>query len=209
MRFRCRKGCPDNTSGNATLRAAVLGCCLLLSTGCLGPVQIGTPSGEPGCASPDGEVGEAMILVAQSVPSAQLLPCLRALPVGWIFHMLDAQHGRTRVLLSAGDRDGEHKVTLLLEASCDVAGAREVSSGQPGARRYDRVSPVTAGYRADRYYVFAGGCVTHRYDLRGRAGAEAADALSAGLGFVSRSTVAATVNQRSHGRLTLDPEGQR
>jgi len=188
---------------------AVFGCFLLLSTGCMSNVQIGTPSGEPDCASPEGQVSDAVVLVAQSVPSAQLLPCLRALPVGWIFHMLDAQRGRTQVLLSSGDRDGEHKLTLVLAGSCDVTGAREVPSDQPNTRRYDRVTRVAPGYLADRYYVFAGGCVTHRFDLRGRAGAEAAAAISAGLGFVSRSTVAAAVSERSHGRLTLDPEGQR
>jgi hypothetical protein len=182
---------------------------LLLSTGCLGSVQIGTPPGEPECASPDGRVGDALVLVAQSVPSAQLLPCLRALPVGWIFHLLDAQRGRTLVLLSSGDRDGEHKLTLVLEGGCDVGGAREVPSDQPNTRRYDRVTRVAPGYLADRYYAFDGGCVTYRFDLRGRAGAEAADAISTGLGFVSRSTVAAAVSERSHGRLTLDPEGQR
>jgi hypothetical protein len=188
--------------------AGVLGCCLLLSTGCAGGVHVGAPTGVPDCTSPDGQVGEAVILVAQSVPSAQLLPCLRALPVGWIFHMLDAQRGRTRVLLSAGDRDGEHEVTLVLEGDCDVTGAREVPSEQSGTRRYDRVARVSPGYRADRYYAFPGGCVTHRFDLRGRAGIEAAEAISAGLGFVSRDAVAATVSRRSHGRLTLDPTDQ-
>jgi hypothetical protein len=187
---------------------AVLGCWVLLSTGCTG-LQVGAPNDVPDCASPDRQVGEALVLVAQSVPSAQLLPCLRSLPVGWIFHMLDVQRGRTRVLLSSGDRDGEHAVALVLEGSCDVAGAREMPSEQPGTRRYDRVLHVIPGYRADRYYVFPGGCVTRRFDLRGRAGAEAAEVVSAGLGFVSRSTVAATVSERSHGRLTLDPEGQR
>jgi hypothetical protein len=189
--------------------AAALGCWVLLSTGCMGGLQVGAPADVPDCASPDGLVGEAMVLVAQSVPSAQLLPCLRSLPVGWIFHMLDAQRGRTRLLLSSGDRDGEHEVALVLAGSCDVAGAREVPSEQPGARRYDRVLPVASGYRADRYYVFPGGCVTYTFNLRGRAGAEAAEAIAAGLGFVSRSTVAAAVRTRSHGRLTLDPEGKR
>jgi len=188
--------------------AAVLGCCLLLSTGCVSNVQIGTPSGVPDCASPDGRVGDAVVLVAQSVPSAQLLPCLGSLPMGWVFNRLEAASGRTRVLLSAHDADGEHTLTVTLESSCDVAGAREMPSQQPGARRYDRVAHLDPGYLADRYYVFAGGCITHHFDLGGRAAGESVAAISAGLGFVDRSTVAAAVRDRSGGRLTLDPPGR-
>jgi hypothetical protein len=188
-------------------RIVVLGCCLLLSAGCMGGLQIGAPTDVPECASAEGTVGDAMVLVAQSVPSAQLLPCLRGLPVGWIFQMLDVQRGRTQVRLSAGDRDGDHNVMVVLEDGCDVAGAREVPSAQPGTRRYDRITRVDPGYLADRYYVFPGGCVTYRFDLRGRAGAAEAETISAALGFLSRSTVAAAVSERSHGRLTLDPVG--
>jgi hypothetical protein len=189
------------------LVAALLGGFLLLSAGCMGNIQVGAPPGEPDCAGPDGRVNDAVVLVAQSVPSAQWLPCLGELPVGWNFQRLEAQSGRTRVLLVTGDRDGEHEVTVTLAATCDIAGAGEVPSDRPGIRRYDRVATADHGYLADRYYVFSGGCVTHHFDLRGRAGAQATAAISAGLGFVSRSAAADAIRERSHGRLTLDPPG--
>jgi hypothetical protein len=187
--------------------AAGLSCCVLLTTGCAG-LQIGPPTGVPDCPSSADRVVDAIVLVAQSVPSAQLLPCLRELPLGWNFHRLDARSGRTEVLVRAADRDGEHEVTVTLAAGCEVAGARESPSEQPGARRSDRVARVNAGYLAERYYMFEGGCITYRFDLGGRADAASVAAISAGLGFVSRRTVAAAVSERSHGRLTLDPPGQ-
>ena len=67
---------------------------------------------------------------------------------------------------------------------------------------------VDPGYLADRYFVFAGGCITYHLDMGGRAAGESVAAISAGLGFVDRSTVAAAVRDRSHGRLTLDPPGR-
>ena len=188
--------------------AALLGCCLLLAAGCSGNVQVGAPPGEPDCASSADTVSDALILVAQTVPTAQQVPCLRPLPLGWSFTRLDAQSGRTRVYLRSADRDGDHTVTISLTGSCDLAGAQEVRTDRPAARRYDRVPPGGAGYRGDQYYVFQGGCITYHFELRGRAGADAAATVAAGFGFVSRSTVAAAVSQRSHGRLTLDPGGQ-
>ena len=187
--------------------AAVLGGCLL-AVGCTGGFQVGPPPGLPDCGTPAGAVSDPVVLIAQSVPTAQQVPCLRSLPVGWRFKRLDARSGRTQVLLASSDRDGEHDVTVVLTGGCDLSGAAETCSDQPSARRYDRVLPADNGHRGERYYVFPGGCITYRYDLRGRAGAETVAAVAAGVAFVSRSTVAATVRQRSHGRLTLDPGGQ-
>jgi hypothetical protein len=188
--------------------AAVLGCCLLLSSGCLGNIQVGTPPGAPNCPGPDGRVGDGVILVAQSVPSAQLLPCLRSLPAGWMFHQMEARSGRTRLTVGSNDQDGFHSVTVALQPGCDVASASEVDSDQPGTRRYDRVARVATGHLADRTYLFPGGCITYHFDLHGRGDPPSVDAISAALGLVGRSTVAAAVRDRSHGRLTLDPAGR-
>jgi hypothetical protein len=189
--------------------AAAVGCCLLLSAGCAANLEVGNPAGSPDCPSAGGPVTDPLVLIAQSVPTAAWLPCLRALPVGWSYRHLEAQSGRSRAILSASDTKGDHQVDVILQPSCDVAGASEVNSGSPGLRRYDRQDGAAPGYHADRYYVFPGGCITHHFDLNGPVGAEAAIAVSAGLGFVSRDTVAAAVSKRSGGRLTLDPGGTR
>jgi hypothetical protein len=198
---------PRGMRGARSGLAAMAGCCLLLTAGCTG-LQIGPPAGVPDCGTPPSGVSDPVILIAQSVPTAQQVPCLRTLPVGWSFQHLDAQSGRTRVLLHSMDRAGEHTISVGLTSGCDVAGAPEVRSDQPSARRYDRALPADVGYRGERYYVFPGGCITYHYQLQGRAGAETVDAVAAGVSFLSRSTVAAGVRQRSHGRLTLDPGGQ-
>ncbi len=186
-------------------RAAVLLGCLLLSAGCLGNVEVGVPPGMPACAWPENKVGSGLLLVAQSVPTAQWLPCVRALPVGWTFEGLDAQNGWSEIRVGSTDREGDDSVRIRLERSCDVGDARAASSDQPGTRRYDGVSPVRVGYRADRYYVFPGGCVTYHIDFTGRIRAGAEAEVSAALGLVSRSSVADAVEQHTDGRLTLDP----
>jgi hypothetical protein len=184
--------------------AAALACCLLLASGCVANVTVGTPNGRPDCPAPGGRVANSLVLAAQSVPTAQWLPCLRPLPLGWSFRRLEVQSGRTQVTLGASDENGDHRVLLLLRQTCDVAGASEVDSRQAGVRRYDRVAADGSGYHADRYYVFSGGCVAQRFDLQGRAGAQAVGSVSGALGFVSRGAVAAAVDERSRGRITLD-----
>jgi hypothetical protein len=186
-------------------RAAVLLGCLLMTAGCSGEVVVGTPPGLPACAWPGDTVDGGLLLVAQSVPTAQWLPCVRALPVGWTFEGLDAHNGWSEIRVGSTDREGDDSVRVRLERSCDVGDASSAPTDQPGTRRYDRVSPVSVGYRADRYYVFRGGCVTYHIDFSGRIRAGSEAEISAALGMVSRSSVADAVEQHTDGRLTLDP----
>jgi hypothetical protein len=188
-------------------RVAAVACCLLLSAGCAANIEVGPPPGQPTCADLGRQESDVLVLVAQSVPTASWLPCVRSLPVGWNFQHLDVQRGRTLIRLGATDREGDHVVTVRLTADCDVGGAVKATGEQPALQRYEHVARSAPGYLADWYYRFAGGCVTYHFDLKGRAGAEAASAVSAGLGFVSRDAVAAVVSERSDGRLTLDPGG--
>jgi hypothetical protein len=129
-----------------------------------------------------------LILEAQSVPSAELLPCIDALPAGWSFSGLDVVDGRSRLFLDS-DRAGFRAVDITLAASCNIEGATEVESDEPGTRRYERVFPREDLFAGVRYYVFDGGCTTYEFELtgEGRAGltAEAAVAMS----FLPRETV--------------------
>jgi len=185
-------------------RASLLGC-LLLSAGCSAQLNVGAPTGLPDCTAQPGRVNAALVLAAQSVPTAQWLPCVHSLPLGWNFEQFDARNGRTLVTLRSTDRGGDYAVTVALERSCDVSGAGETASEQPDARRYDKMSPASSRYRGDRYYVFQGGCISYHFDFRGRAGADSAAAVSAGVGFISRTRLADAVDQRSDGRVPLDP----
>ena len=68
-----------------------------------------------------------MILAAQAVPSAALLPCVAALPSGWQVGGADIASGRSVFWLDS-DQAGARAVTVTLSAACDAAGA------QPDAR---------------------------------------------------------------------------
>lgn len=172
-------------------------------TGCLNAEVVGSATGLPRCAPEPGDVAGGMVLMAQSVPSAQWLPCVREVPVGWRFVAFDARDGQTSIRLGS-DREGMTALTVLLRPSCELAGAAEVPSEWPELRRYELVTRVSSGYGGERHYTFTGGCVTYRFDLRGDSRAEAVAAVTDSLGFVSRRSVARQVRERSDGRLELD-----
>jgi hypothetical protein len=176
---------------------------LAAAAGCGTNVSVGEAAGLPRCA-PAGNVAEGgTVLMAQSVPTAGWLPCVRQLPPGWSFASFLPRKGRTEMAFDS-DRDGTHALVVILQPSCDVTGATEVPSEHPEMRRYERVTRVTRGFGGERHYVFTGGCVTYRFDLRGTTRAEPVAVMSEALGFLSRNTVARRVRDTSDGRQELD-----
>ena len=73
-----------------------------------------------------------MILSAQAVPSAALLPCIAALPSGWSIGGADIASGKASLWLDS-DRAGPRAVTVTLTATCDTSGAQQIPSDQPGS----------------------------------------------------------------------------
>ena len=138
-----------------------------------------------------------------AVPSAQWLPCVREVPVGWTFVSFEPEDGQTRIGFSS-DRDGPHALTVYLRPSCDLTGTTEVPSERPEMRRYERVTRISNGYGGERHYTFTGGCVTYRFDLEGDTRAEPVAAISESMGFLSRASLARQVHDSSDGRLELD-----
>jgi tRNA A-37 threonylcarbamoyl transferase component Bud32 len=139
-------------------------------------------------------------LMAQSVPSASLVPCVQLLPVGWSVAEVAVNNGRSVITLDH-DRAGQAamRVELTAAAACDLTGAREVSSEQRGARRYVLVD------RAGRVYRFPGGCVTQRFSAAAPSALRMSDTASIEVGFITREELAQALERRSHGRLQLDP----
>ncbi len=78
-----------------------------------------------------------MILTAQAVPTAALLPCIAALPPGWQAGGADISSGKARLWLDS-DRAGPRAVAITLTATCDTSGAEQVPPGQSGTRRFER-----------------------------------------------------------------------
>jgi membrane-associated phospholipid phosphatase/tRNA A-37 threonylcarbamoyl transferase component Bud32 len=114
--------------------------------------------------SPDCGVGSAMVLMAQSVPSATLLPCVASLPGGWHFGGVHVKRGRSTLWLNS-DQGGSQAVEVILEPSheCDVSDATRVPTDEAGTLRFECPISLRPDLLTTRYYMFPGGCVTCRF----------------------------------------------
>jgi tRNA A-37 threonylcarbamoyl transferase component Bud32 len=146
---------------------------------------------------------EPLWLMAQSVPSASLVPCVPSQVPGWKVADVAVNNGRSVIALDH-DRAGKRAAVVRLAAGCDTAGTIETPSPTPLVQRYQRIDSATDAFGATWYDRFPGGCVTYRLhstsDLEGSFAIE----LPGLLGFTSRDTLHQELSQRSGGRLQLD-----
>jgi tRNA A-37 threonylcarbamoyl transferase component Bud32 len=151
---------------------------------------------------------EPLWLEAQAVPSATLVPCVRARLPGWTVASVTVDNGRTGITLD-NDRAGRGVMVVRLTAACDPVGVAEVPSQVPGVRRYEQVEGGAGEFAASWYDRFPGGCVTYR--LHSRTDSEGRFAIEAPslLGFTTRASLREALSQRSDGRLQLDPDEAR
>jgi hypothetical protein len=146
----------------------------------------------PACTRTDDTV---FALIAQSVPSATQLPCIKDLPVGWILSGTDIRDGQTRLWLDSTIA-GVHAVEVDLQASCEVGDAVEVppAPDEVGMRPYVR-SDLPPAFSGVRFLRFGGGCVAYRYHFTGSAPPTLALEAEEALSFVPRSAIVAQVRQ--------------
>jgi hypothetical protein len=106
----------------------------------------------------------SMVLAAQAVPTASLLPCIEDFPIGWIFGGSEISNGQASFWLDS-DRAGFQALRVQLTETCDVSEAVEVTPGQDeaGTRRFEEPISLRPRFLGNRYYVFEGGCVTYRF----------------------------------------------
>lgn len=180
----------------------------LASSGC-GTVYIGPDDADPAtgpmrCDQPDDRPSGMHVLLAQSVPTASAVPCLRSDPGDWAVSGFHAANGRARVEFS--NRFGnDDRATVELAAGCDVGAAQEVASPFDGTRRYTRPAIRAGRYADETHYVYPGACASLRFDLAGR-GADLRGAEIAGaLGFLSRDRLDRQIRDASDNHLHLDP----
>jgi tRNA A-37 threonylcarbamoyl transferase component Bud32/membrane-associated phospholipid phosphatase len=151
-----------------------------------------------GCSRP-----EPLWLMAQSVPSASLVPCVERVPIGWTVAEVAVNDARSVITLDH-DRAGGAALVVRLTAACDTTGAAEWPSSPPGTRRYARVEHHADEFSATIYDRFPGGCVTYRLhsssDPQGRFASEA----QLLFGFTSRQALRQALEERSGRRLHLD-----
>jgi tRNA A-37 threonylcarbamoyl transferase component Bud32 len=152
---------------------------------------------------------EPLWLMAQSVPSASLVPCVPSLPAGWRFANVSegprpsaARNGWSMFTLR---KYLVGSLVVRLTATCDTTGAIQRPPDQPGAQRYERTDQGSSGRAATWYTVFPGGCVTAQ--LQGTSAADAGFATEARsiIDFTTRQALQQALEQRSGGRLHLDP----
>jgi hypothetical protein len=147
---------------------------------------------------------EPLWLEAQSVPSASLVPCVRTLPAGWTFGAANVRNGWSRFTLDH-DRVGTPALVVRLTADCDTAGAIPTRPDQPGTRRYERTERGHSSPAATSYTVFPGGCVTTQFRSTSDGDASLIDQALSAIGFTTRDALRQALDQRSNGRLQLDP----
>jgi len=152
------------------------------------------PAENIGAHPPDCGTGPSMILAAQAVPSAAVLPCLAALPSGWQLDGVDIASGKASFWLDS-DRAGVRSATITLAAACDTTGARQIPSDQPGTRRFERPLSLVPQFSGERFYTFPGGCVTYQFRFSPGASPVLADTASTAVGFVPRSRLVTYVRQ--------------
>jgi hypothetical protein len=174
----------------------------LLATGCtLTPADVGAI---PSCPEADDDVPDTVVLIAQAVPSAQLVPCVATLPAGWGIPDLQIESGVAHIVL-AGDEMGTEAVRVTLTASCDVAGASSVPSDLEETTRYDVVGNGSSDLQGTRRYVFDGGCITYTYDLRSTRRDVPIDDVLLGVTLLPRAVINESVRREHDDRVDLDP----
>ena len=113
----------------------------------------------PGCGDP-----LRLAIIAQSVPSASYLPCIRSLPQGWNTSGFDPSQEGTSFLLNS-DRSPGQPVTVRLSATCTTGGASASPPRAPGVLTYTRLTSVSPRFTGRLYDVFPGGCVSYTFDF--------------------------------------------
>ena len=146
------------------------------------------PVGNLGASAPTCGTGHSMILSAQAVPSAAMLPCIAALPSGWSIGGADIASGHTRFWLDS-DRAGPAAITITLTATCDTSSAPQIPSDQPGMRRFEHPLSLAPQFSDLRFYTFPGGCVTYRFAFAPGASPVLAGAADSALSFQPRSAL--------------------
>jgi membrane-associated phospholipid phosphatase len=141
-----------------------------------------------GAAPPSCGTGHSMILTAQAVPSAAMLPCIAALPSGWSIGGADISSGKSILRLDS-DRAGQGAITVTLTATCDTSGAQQIPSNQPGMRRFEHPLSLVPQFTGLRFYTFPGGCVTYRFSFARGASPALAGAADSALSFQPRSAL--------------------
>lgn len=152
------------------------------------------PAQNLGGKPPECGTGHSMVLAAQAVPSASLLPCVASLPSGWQFGAADVHTGAATFWLDS-DQAGARAVVVTLTPRCDTADARQVPSDQAGAQRFERPVSLRPRFVEDRIYEFPGGCAVYHFSFERGVSPTLALETEGALTFTPRADVVAHVER--------------
>jgi hypothetical protein len=150
----------NREAGRRPAPAAALVAAVLLIGGLSLPACTGVRLAVPACGA-TSRLG----LVAQSVPGAAYVPCLKALAPGWSAGGFVAASGHTRFTLTS-DRASGHPVRVDLRAGCNLTGATPTPPRDPGVRTSLVLTSIAPRYAGTLLDVFPGGCVSYRFDFQ-------------------------------------------
>ena len=169
---------------------------MLLLTGTAG-CGLSAETATPRCTS-----FERLGIVAQSVPTAAYVACLRALPEGWRATGFSVSNGRSSFTLLS-DRSRGHPVAVLLTRRCDIADASVATPRVEGVRSYVRLTSVDPLYAGDLYDVFPGGCVRYSFAFPRGPHIPLMEELTSAVGLVARRDLRQHLRERLG--VELDP----
>ena len=136
-------------------------------------------------STPSCDTNRTMILMAQAVPTAEQLPCIRSLPLGWslagativrgraTFELLVVGGGGGGVQLQVGQGGGSPVVDVTLTATC----------------------PATSDDPTIQTIEVPGGCFTYRSSLPAGVGPVPSFEPTGGLSYIPRSQLVTFVGQ--------------
>lgn len=143
---------------------------------------------------PDCISGESGLIVAQSVPTAEEIPCFEELPDGWERSTVTITEDGTVVGFDS-DRAGTDAAVMRFTTTCAFVGAIQVPSDQADAHRFEFIERLTPGFRGSRHYVFTGGCVTWEFDFDDGAPTALALEIADRLTLISREALNANIRE--------------
>ena len=147
-----------------------------------------------------------LMLEAQSVPSAQLLPCFELLPKGWSPGTTHIDERGTTFTLDSTVA-GSDAATVSLSAVCTTDGYVQVPSDETDTERFELVTSVSGRYTGIRVYRFNGGCASIDFAFETGASSSLANEVSLAVSFVPRERVNEAIRAVTDGREQLDPVG--
>ena len=166
----------------------------------LAVLTLGAAAALTGCASSGDATPRCtdplrLAIVAQSVPSASYLPCIRDLPPGWTTAGFAPSQDGTSFLLNS-DRSPGQPVTVQLTTACRISGASPSPARAPGVLTYTRLDSIRPRFAGRLYDVFPGGCVTYTFDFSHGSQIELMEQFERAVGLYPRQQLRLVLKQK-------------